>query len=314
MFGRLLWCGLLGLAAFSLLGFMGEWDWRLELFNHFRMHLVLACTLAVFICMFVNWRLGFAALGVLMLNLFIVSDRYTALETAVQNAEGTPVKVLSLNVLGSNTNQNAVISLIAREEPDIVFIAELTPRWAQDLSGYMDLHYPYQILQPLEGWYGLAAYAKRPFFGETISASRLNAEIAILRADFGDFAMLGVHPIAPLTNQMAADNLHYLKTAVQLSGSKNTPVLMVGDYNATPWSRAFKLFVEAGFKRTLEAPISPTYPVGKPSQWIEIDHALIRGDLVGVSRVLFEDIGSDHYAVRVDIWPQQNAPAIAAVE
>jgi endonuclease/exonuclease/phosphatase (EEP) superfamily protein YafD len=77
------------------------------------------------------------------------------------------------------------------------------------------------------------------------------------------------------------------------------PVLVVGDFNATPWSVGMRHAMRGnlGF-RSLDAPWQPTWQ-SHSILAIPIDHALCTSPLVITHRSLGRDVGSDHRPLEI---------------
>jgi endonuclease/exonuclease/phosphatase (EEP) superfamily protein YafD len=80
--------------------------------------------------------------------------------------------------------------------------------------------------------------------------------------------------------------------------------VVVGDFNATPWTSAFRRLLGTGELRNSQRGygVSPTWDVGR--FWaVPIDH-LVHGDgMVVTDRAVGPDLGSDHRPILVDLAP-----------
>ena len=106
--------------------------------------------------------------------------------------------------------------------------------------------------------------------------------------------ILGLHPVWPKTaSRMQARN-DYLNTVAQKRVGEN--FVMIGDFNLTPWEPFFSTFPgrRAGNPRWIR-----TWNANDPVQRITIDHALIGPGLELVETEVMEDVGSDHFPIRV---------------
>lgn len=106
--------------------------------------------------------------------------------------------------------------------------------------------------------------------------------------------ILGLHPVWPKTaSRMQARN-DYLNTVAQKRIDEN--FVMIGDFNLTPWEPFFSTLPgrRAGNPRWIR-----TWNARDPVQRITIDHALIGQALDLVETEVMEDVGSDHYPIRV---------------
>lgn len=109
-----------------------------------------------------------------------------------------------------------------------------------------------------------------------------------------------VHPPPPKGRAVTSSRDTYLKAASQKLSDESNFVLM-GDFNITPWEPAFEALPgkRAGDPRWVR-----TWNARKFWQWIVIDHALI-GDGIGlVETGILQDVGSDHFPIRIVIHPK----------
>ena len=88
-----------------------------------------------------------------------------------------------------------------------------------------------------------------------------------------------------------------LDASGQWSSAQTVPHLIVGDFNATPWSTAFRDMQSAGdlVNSQIGFGRAPTWPAGLGSfGMIPIDHLLHSEALITVYRQIGEANGSDH--------------------
>ena len=78
---------------------------------------------------------------------------------------------------------------------------------------------------------------------------------------------------------------------------------MVGDFNASTWSRGFGLVTrDAGLVNSQRGfGVQPSWPADYPLFGIPIDHMVHSTELTTVDRRLGENLGSDHYSLFVTV-------------
>ncbi len=86
-----------------------------------------------------------------------------------------------------------------------------------------------------------------------------------------------------------------------LSGDRNTPLIVMGDFNATPWSRQLTHLTQVHGLQTYPRPLS-TWPAQAGPFGLAIDHILTRGpaSITGLS-TWGHDLGSNHLGLRATI-------------
>ena len=106
--------------------------------------------------------------------------------------------------------------------------------------------------------------------------------------------ILGLHPVWPKTASRMQGRNDYLNAVAQMRVGEN--FVMIGDFNLTPWEPFFSTLPgrRAGNPRWIR-----TWNANDPVQRITIDHALIGSALELVETEVMQDVGSDHYPIRV---------------
>ena len=99
---------------------------------------------------------------------------------------------------------------------------------------------------------------------------------------------------------MLVRHLHAAGAAVARSP---VPCIVVGDFNATPWSAGFRAFAAgSGLRDTaLGRGMQPTWNARSLVMRIPIDHIFAPPGTVVVRRVIGPDVGSDHFPVEADL-------------
>lgn len=268
-----------------------------------------------FLDLFVHWQWFFAALlglGILrlawrqrrwLLVLPIVFTPYftapAALSSALSShrhpANGLPLVFATANVQKENTEPQRLLAWLAAEQVDIAFISEVNPTFAQGLASYTAL--PAQILRPQEDPFGVALLSRYPIRRFTVTPDHngdqhLEAEIEVQGRSIH---VIGLHPMPPLdaaTQQQRDQLIHDLAQRYA-----TLPAVMLGDFNATPWSSAFVGLADVGWQRA--SGVRPTWPSqGHGWMGIPIDHVVATTPhWQGMTSHLGATTGSDHFPV-----------------
>lgn len=224
---------------------------------------------------------------------------------------GEPVlKVISANVYLGNADLGRVSAWIAQHDPDVVFMQEVAAAAVPQLS---TLRYRHVLLKrPIES-YGVVVLSKYPL--HDVQVVELMGELeghrishrARLDWNGRSVAVAAVHLAAPTSARFQAARDGLLDDTVRWAGDRKQPALIVGDLNATPWSRALKRAAAAGMRRATS--LAPTWPVaGLPDvaaalvpTLIPIDQVLGSRHWAVVERRVGPTIGSDHRPVLVSL-------------
>jgi endonuclease/exonuclease/phosphatase (EEP) superfamily protein YafD len=100
-----------------------------------------------------------------------------------------------------------------------------------------------------------------------------------------------------------ARQMRQLEQLAGIAATAAEPLLVVGDFNLTPFSPRFANFLDAAGLRDALAGRGPsiTWPSYFPLLGIAIDHCLLGPDWDSIAHRRQPNYGSDHYAIVVDL-------------
>jgi endonuclease/exonuclease/phosphatase (EEP) superfamily protein YafD len=272
--------------------------WPLSLIEHFRVQYLLV-GIAVVGCAVLGKRFFDAALIAWLVNLAIVAPDLGA---SAHEKAGTHVRMVFSNVLSSNRSFDKVAAVIRENQPDLVALVEMRDPWfaelAPALAGYEKLEHG------RDDNFGLALYVRGSlhgrveYFGETVPTI-----VAAIETRGVTATVIVTHPMPPVDKwAQSAQGKHLAELAGHVTSLRG-PLVLVGDLNATPWSRYFRRLVgttglcdsRAGFG------YQGSYPASSTVLRIPIDHVLVSCDIGVRDRRIGPDVGSDHLPVIVDL-------------
>ena len=140
--------------AFSLITLLPFDHHALQLFTHFRLQYLAASLLLL---------VGFAYLrsspyaAALMISA-VVTPWYL---DSVDDTGDSTLKLLSANVLSTNVEHDKLFTLIAAEQPDLVFLQEVSPQWESALAA-LHADYPHHYVEVRDGKFGIALFSRLP--------------------------------------------------------------------------------------------------------------------------------------------------------
>ena len=282
-----------------ILGAAGDRVALLALADHFQPQYALALTaVVVSLSLLRRWRLAlpFAALllaPALRLAPYVLPARATA-------PAGPRVSALLINVQTENPRHDLVIAEVRRLRPDVVVFEEVDPTWLSALSGSLGA-WPHRIVAPRSDNFGLAVFSALPMEGRIVylADGPVPSVEAVVRGGGRSLALFATHPVPA----MDADGMAQRDAQLDALGRRiphGRPALVVGDLNATPWSRPLRaLRVAGGLADSLAGHgVQPSWPAELP--WIAripIDHVLHSDHLATEVRLLGRFVGSDHRPV-----------------
>lgn len=272
--------------------------WPCVLLEHFRVQYALAACAAA---LRMRGYFDAATLATLAQLVWIAPDLTRAATPAP--VDGIPVRLLVLNVHTSSSSYAAVQTLIDEERPDVVALVEVDQRWLDALAPSLR-DYVGRLEEPREDNFGVALYTRHTLVGSSL---RLGSSLPTVVAEtrFGNAALgiVVVHTLPPISADALDAQRAHLDAVASHARSLATPLVVVGDLNATPWSRPFQQLVarsalcdsRAGFG------VQASFPAASALLRIPIDHVLTSCSIGVTDRRVTRDVGSDHLPVVVDL-------------
>jgi endonuclease/exonuclease/phosphatase (EEP) superfamily protein YafD len=277
--------------------------WPLVLVGHFRVQCAAGGLILVGCAAALRARGWFdIAAAATLIQVVVLAADLGATPAAIP-AGGVAIRVLVLNVHTESSRFDEVRRLIADEAPDVVGLIEVDDRWLAALAPAL-VAYPSRLERPRGDNFGVALYARGAVVG---AIELLDGELPSVVAEvtLGD-ARLGVmviHPIPPVSAAALAAQRQALAAVAARARTLRSPLVILGDFNATPWSEPFHRLVadtglcdsRAGFG------VQPSFPAGSAILRIPIDHLLASCEIGVRDRRVERDVGSDHLPVIVDL-------------
>lgn len=296
----------LTLVALTISGFLGDYWWPLDLIANFRPQLGVAGLVAGLWLLAARWqRTGWIVLAGAAVNLALLGWLWVP-PGGEPPADAEPLRVISFNVLGSNTNFNGVIDFLAEMDADVVFLHEASRPWEEAMIA-SDLGYRVETSRSPDNIFGTLVLV-RP--GAEIQSFGFNQgeprSVEVRLRTFGgrEVALLGIHPLAPTTEQRAGLRDAQVRYAAQWAARQDVPTVVTGDFNAGPWSHAFyRLLDEGGLQNSQRGfGLDASFPASSNVAFrIAIDHLTYANDVWVVDRTLGPALGSDHFPLIVDL-------------
>ena len=268
----------------------------LQLFTHFRLQYLGASILLL--VLLAAWREPRHAVALFLVALVNASFVLPWYFDEPPGADGTEIKVILANVLDSNDDPAPLLSLIETERPDLVFLLEISPRWASDLP-VLGESFTHSVVEPRDGRFGIAMYSMLPVTAAaTVDSSPLGFPTIVATLEVGgqSLQVVGTHPMVPVGSQNYDARNMQLDAVARLLQKTGGPRLLVGDLNATIWDRQYGSLENRTWLRNVRQGFGllPTWPTFMPPAMIPIDHMLV-SDEIGVKDVRTgPPIGSDH--------------------
>lgn len=293
--------GLLGLAASRL----GQLWISFDVFSQFTLQFALV-TLAFAIGWLAPRGRHIVALALLIAGLVGIGMwphlASRAPEVLAQPEEGQlSLKVASFNTLWTNDDADAVQAEIERLDADIITLIEMSPSKRRILPA-LKHRYPHQAECYNLDYCNLVVLSKLPIAeSEAHGAGELGGAPSFIRAKLGPegggLNVFGVHTIRFPHSQAQFRQVAALSAVIEkLPG----PKLVMGDFNATPFSRILNTLEDSANLTRLT--YLPSWPSKLELPQIAIDHIFLSAGLKPLeAAAIGEPAGSDHYPVSARI-------------
>lgn len=311
-------CILAAMAVVALFGFVSP---AMDLFNHVQpllfFGLALLLPLTPFFVRFRGMRalaLSVAATGLAASAITYIPEFVHGFAPRAPYADSArPLYTLmTFNVFGRNEEPQSIVETAIAVDPDILALQEYSPGVRRAIHARLAGLYPHfqYCAGGQRAFVGL--YSKLPFQPlneDACSASALSTDrtariIVRFEPESGPhFSVATTHNDwpAPVTRQV-----EQFATLREALSTVEPPLLLVGDFNSTPWSYTLRGFVSgAGLTRhTFNLPTFPTlwyyFRGWRPAiPILPIDHVMTRGDIAIHALDTGHPSGSDHLPVIV---------------
>jgi endonuclease/exonuclease/phosphatase (EEP) superfamily protein YafD len=289
--------GIIVAIAVLLLGFFGAWVQQLDSFAHVRHVMVAAVTIGALCALALRWW-RMAAFGVVAVAAaLLLSSPHLPFADPPTVGAGK-FKLIQFNVRIHNPREAEAAQWIVSEKPDVVMLQEVLDETHPSFR-LLDPIVPYRVRCKSAGFGDVAVYTRFP---EIIQHCGEGDGLAWIQVKVDGtpltFASLHLHWPWPFRQW---EQLERLRPVFE---SMPQPVLLAGDFNATPWSAAVKA-VEAmtkskaisGYRTSLRLDVLHN---GKPWPTVPIDHVLLPKGVEVRSVRMGPDMGSDHLPVIVE--------------
>ncbi|MEM1423509.1 MAG: endonuclease/exonuclease/phosphatase family protein [Planctomycetota bacterium] len=304
------WVGVVAVFSSYAMGEFGAGVWWMELFSHFRPHMLLGLAVCLLAFFFVRSRVG-AIVTCCLLLMGCASVASWVVPRPAASASGSPLRLCVANVLTGNERFDETLDGIHALAPDLAVLIEVNkamiervrtdPRWriefeeVQRFSGWV------VAIAPAEGGVRLDAARSVVLTPDTRNIPAIDMH---LTHEGRSLRVLGVHARSPVSAGNAAQRNAQLGAIARWAVEATEPVVIAGDLNTTVWSHPYRgLERESGLRNAMRGrALRGTWPSVVPSPLrVGIDHVLYDDELVSLSRTLGDAGGSDHAPVLVEL-------------
>ena len=298
---------------FSLLtgaSLMGRWHWLLDVASHYHLQYTVALTAGLLILLLRGdfRRQLLVPVAALLVNLWLVVPFFLPPGATVAAAtnQSTPLRVMALNISTSNAGYHKVVALIRERQPDLVFMSEVREDLLAVLRAELSDSYPYLHAEPSRMTLGIAFLSRQPFL--TVETVKLNDRWrrylhAQIEWQGQGVTIVGIHPLPPMNGEWATSRNGGIALMGELANRADTPFILLGDLNASPWSQPMRnLMATTDLRYALQGyGVWPTWHLGGVLLGAPLDYVLVSPEWTVRDYVEGGDIGSDHVPIQADL-------------
>lgn len=285
--------------------------WLFDLFTHFEVHYVVLSGLLLALAVWRrHGRTALLALGLLALHTGIASFPYAS-EPARAAAPTRFVSIAQYNVLTKNPEHDLTAAYVRGTDPDVICLQEISQGWQDDLLSALP-EFSLVASEPRGDNYGIAMLHRpgrevglrdgrllRSLEGTPLPLAVVHASLSVEGRPVQLLTLHAHPPFSPTHDRKRAELLRAVAAWVRVQTS---PVIVTGDFNASPWSTPFKRFLAHTGLRNSQArsgPHATWMPFWGVLGGLVIDHVLHSPTLQTVHYAVGPDTGSDHRGVHV---------------
>ncbi len=291
----------------TLISFSPFQSQSFDIFDHLRLHYFVCAGFAFLVFLWLRkpaWLL--VALLVLFSNGFILYSSFSETLAQSEKSQNTKsIKLLNFNAYYKNKDARKFIDYVNEEKPDVIVLEEFRGI-TQETVFTLKSQYPYSgpYDKTLKRPNYIYIFSKLPFELKTFKHREIgdkNPPMIHGELKVGEtrIDLIALHLYKPFNAQIKSEALEWLSGYLN---SLHNPVLLVGDFNLTPWSDVLlkfslqnKLKKFGWLQRSWPSKNADIY---FPFAHLLIDHVFIRdSDLWKINKHRFEagpSIGSDH--------------------
>ncbi len=299
----------LGSGIILFLPFINSWHWILDLGSHFQVQAVtLQLLLLITYLLLKSWKASAITAGLLLIGMWHLFP-FLGRSGTEKEPSNDFLRVTTLNVLSSNLKFEQVTDYLKKQESDIIFLSEITEIWHRAITKELS-SYPHTYTETRSDNFGTLLLSRHPlkkqqrlhptYSGEPIIHAEIDYKGTLI-------TVLGLHPIPPVGAASSRDNYEYLRTANTLACAAKTPLIIMGDFNATPWGANYRLLTQqTNLQSCANGENRLTTWEAFQNTWVPfdglmLDHILYSPEFKKHSYLTTSGLGSDHDGLTSDL-------------
>lgn len=279
------------LGVLAVLPFFGAAAWWLDMAAHFRTQLLLGSLLAVLLTAAIVRRWW------VLLGLLVPLVHLVALLPALTGRGSGGATLIHVNVGGCD--QQAVSAWLATQHADAVFLLEVRP--GQLLAESVPAGWRVALDRPTNDSRGVRVLVPEnsPLGDATLEAFTVpKTTREMSRLDVNGYIVLHAHLARPGPGRGFVEQVDMSRRVAEWVAAQEQPVVILGDFNAAPWSAAVAPLSDVGLSPAAST-LTGTWPAPYPPYLrVPIDHAWATGD---ATVHVGPNLGGDHRPITVTL-------------
>ncbi|MDX2343533.1 MAG: hypothetical protein QNL12_07310 [Acidimicrobiia bacterium] len=287
----------------TVLGFFGSTWWLFDFAANFRAHLaVVLVIVALLYALVFSKATGLFFMAVAAVNALVVLPLYTSSQNP--SASDDTLQIVSFSVDQRTSIRDATFVWVENVAPDLVVLLDTTDDWGRESPVLVSYTIKSEI--PIDRTSGIIILTPEAVETQLIRVSRLRDSAVRIEATIGD-EPVAIYAVQARISSNQTDSGYrdeYLAEIGRLARAESIPTIVVGAFQATPWSHAFRdLVSSAELKNSLDGfGLQTTWPADRWAFFrLPIDHLLHSHELTTVDRYLGPIFGVEHRPIVVTV-------------
>lgn len=288
--------------AASILGYFSKFNFLFDICSHFRMQYLFFGLIILIFCIIRKKKTVTSLLVLLIVvsNIFPVLGAIKTLDHTKK--QGFTIEII--NILSSNEKYDEAKKELLGNSPDIIVIEELDDEWSERLQPIKE-NYPYIYEISRDDNLGIALYSKIHISQiRKLNLGSMNTPAISAFCDYDGkvFELICAHVMPPFNQECFNSTKKTFEELARYVVENGHNVIIVGDFNSTPYSYNYKNFLKISQMKDLSNIFHPTWPTfWFPPFRITLDHIFITKAFAVKDYSVQKNIGSDHCPVWAEI-------------
>ena len=247
---------------------------------------------------------------------------YNQSDSSIRLKDDNWIKVFYANILYKNTDYQSLQEKIEIEDPDIVILVEFSDDHEDEMKQFFKERYPYMNRNSRSSMLAWdVVFSKIPLndvktqwlqWKGTRKYSYMQVWCSNYTSCDKDVDLYVIHTSAPVSIEnfeMRNNQIQQLKSDFLLKWIKWNPVMVIWDFNLSPWSYYYKDLTKNRWLNNALSYQSPNYTRTFLQHWIFLSHIdqLFITNNIKISPITIENLTwSDHRSFTFNFWTKDS--------